>query len=98
MGDNTALSKDRADEAVGTIIELFSICKEVNFGKFKISNLLTLYPSVFIPTLIYNCEAWSNLKGKDYQVLQTLQLDYLKRVMDVPRTTPNAALFLELSV
>ena len=37
-GDNTALCKDRADKAVGTIIELFSICKEVNFGKFKISN------------------------------------------------------------
>ena len=71
-GDNTALCKDRADKAVGTIIELFSICKEVNFGKFKISDLLTLYQSVFIPRIIYNCEAWSNLKAKDYQVLQKL--------------------------
>ena len=97
-GDNTALCKDRADKAVGTIIELFSICKEVNFGTFKISNLLTLYQSVFIPRLIYNCEAWFNLKAKDYQVLQKLQLNFLRRVMDVPRTTPNAALFLELGV
>ena len=91
-GDN------RTDKAVGTIIELFSICKEVNFGKFKISNLLTLYQSVFIPRLIYNCEAWSNLKAKDYQVLQKLQLNFLKRVMDVRRTTPNATLFLEVGV
>ena len=75
-GDNTALCKDRADKAVGTIIELFSICKEVNFGKFKISKLLTLYQSVFIPRLIYNFEAWSNLKAKDYQVLQKLQLNF----------------------
>ena len=97
-GDNTALCKDRTDKAVGTIIELFSICKEVNFGKFKISNLLTLYQSAVIPRLIYNCEAWSNLKAKDYQVLQKLQLNFLKRVTDVPRTTPNAALFLELGV
>ena len=97
-GDNTALCKDRADKAVSTIIELFSICKEVNFGKFKISNLLTFYQSVFILRLIYNCEAWSNLKAKDYQVLQKLQLNFLKRVMDVPRTTPNAALFLDLGV
>ena len=65
-----------------------------------ISNLLTFYQSVFIPKLIYNCEAWSNLKAKDYQVLQKLQLNFLKRIihMDVPRTTPNAALFLELDV
>ena len=48
-GNNSALYKDRADKAVGTIIELFPICKEVNFGKFKISKLLTLYQSVFIP-------------------------------------------------
>ena len=79
-GDNTALCKHRTDKAVRTIIELFSICKEVYFGKFKISNLLTLYQSVFIPRLIYNCEAWSNLKAKDYQVLQKLQLNFLKRV------------------
>ena len=65
-GDNTALCKDRADKAVGIIIELFSICKEVNFGKFKISNLLMLYQSVFIPRLIYN---WSNHKATDDQVL-----------------------------
>ena len=90
-GDITALCKDREDKAVGTIIELFSICKEVNFDQFKISNLLTLYQSVFIPGLIYSCEAWSNLKAKDYQVLQKLQLNFLKWLMDVPRTTPNAA-------
>ena len=68
----------------------------MNFGKFKISNLLTLYQSVFIPRLIYNCEAWSNLKAKE--VLQKLQLNFLKRVMDVLRTTQNAALFMELDV
>ena len=97
-GDNTALYEDRADKAVGTIIELLSICKEVNFEKFKISNLLTLYQSVFIPRLTYNCEAWSNLKAKDYQVLQKLHLNFLKQVMDVVRVTPSAALFLELGV
>ena len=53
-GYNTALCQDRADKAVDTIIELFSICKEVNFGKFKICNLLTLYQSTFIPRLIHN--------------------------------------------
>ena len=64
---DTTLCKHRADKAIGTIIELFSICKEVKFGKFKISNPLTLYQSVFIPGLIYNCEAWSNLKTKIFK-------------------------------
>ena len=97
-GDDTALCKDRAGKAVSIIIELFSISKELNFEKFKTSNLLTLYQSVSIPRLSYSCEAWSNLKAKDHQVLQNLQLNVLKRVMDVPRTTPNAVLLLELGV
>ena len=44
-GDKSALCKDmedNSDNAVGTIIELFSICKEVNFRRFKVSSSLTL--------------------------------------------------------
>ena len=34
----------------------------------------------------------------DYQALQSAQLSYLRSVMEVPGSTPIAALFLELSV
>ena len=29
-------------------------------------NMLPLYESVFLPRLVYNCEAWSNLTSKEY--------------------------------
>ena len=44
-GDNIALCKDRADKAIGTIIELFSICKEVNFD----IQLINILPVSFHP-------------------------------------------------
>ena len=52
----------------------------------------------FLPRLIYNCESWSSLRTKDYQALQSPQFSYLRSVIEVPGSTPIAALFLERSV
>ena len=56
-----------------------------------------MYQSVFLPRLIYNCDLW-NLTHKDISSLQDAQLNFLRRVMKVPKSTPTAALFLELGV
>ena len=58
-GDNSEMIKDWVGKAVGTTNEIISLCKEVNFGKNQISNMLLLYRSIFIPRLIYNCETWT---------------------------------------
>ena len=60
--------------------------------------MLILYQSILLSRLIYNCECWPNLRTKDYQALQSAQLSYLPSVMEVPGSTPTAALFLKLSV
>ena len=70
----------------------------MKFGTRQIENMLTLYQSVFLPQLIYNCESWSNMTPKDYKVLQSAQLLYLRNVMEVSRATLTVALFLELEI
>ena len=59
--DNIALCKHRPDKPVGSTIEIISLFKETNFGKHQIYFMITVYQSVFLPRLIYNCESWSNL-------------------------------------
>ena len=97
-GSYADLCKERVDRARGSTHELLALCREVTFGTQQIETMLILYQSIFLPRLIYNCESWSNLKTKDYQALQSVQLSYLRSVMEVPGLTPIAALFLELSV
>ena len=63
-----------------------------------VSTMITMYQSVFLPKLIYNCESWSNLTQKDISNLQDAQLNFLTRVIEVPKSTPIAALFLELGI
>ena len=97
-GSYADLCKERVDRARGSTHELLALCREVTFGTQQIETMLILYQSIFLPRLIYNYESWSNLKTKDYQALQSVQLSYLRSVMEVPGSTPIAALFLELSV
>ena len=64
----------------------------------KLKTCLLLYRSVFLPRVIHNSEAWSNLSPKDVADLQKAQLSYLRRVLEVPRSTPTAALYLETGI
>ena len=67
-------------------------------GSKQIESMLVLHKTVFIPRLIYNCEAWSNLTPKDYLTLQTLQLTYLRNFLEVSKATPLAAMYLEIGI
>ena len=60
--------------------------------------MLVLYKAVFLPWLICNWEAWSNLDKDDYMMLQTSQLNYLRNVMEASRAVPITALYLDLGV
>ena len=47
--DYLKLCKEEAQKSFGKIIELISLCKEVNFGKTQISNMILLHHSVLVP-------------------------------------------------
>ena len=53
---------------------------------------------MFLPRLIYNCEAWSNMTKNDYETLKSQQLNYLRSIMELPKGAPIAALYLELDI
>ena len=44
------------------------------------------------------CEAWSNLKIKEINILRTAQLNFLRCMLEVNKGTPTAALYLELGI
>ena len=96
-GDNQKLCAERCSRAKGTVIELIEICEMV-CGRKQIEVMLLLSRSAFLPRLLYNCKAWSNLSKNYIKSLQASQLSYLRCVMEVPKSTPVAALYLELGI
>ena len=57
--------------------------KGINFGHGQIESLLILYKPVFVPRLIYNCEAWSGLTIKEINILRRSQLNCLRCMLEV---------------
>ena len=97
-GDNSDMCRERHLKAKGTSVELCSLSRGLSFGIRQIESMLILYKTVFVPRLIYNCEAWSKLKAADYKILQSAQLKFMRKILEVPRSTPTAALYLELGI
>ena len=67
-------------------------------GIHAVATLLLLYKSLFLPVLLYNAQAWSNLTKSETQDLQRVQLKFLKRSMHAPSSTSNPRTFLETGI
>ena len=98
QGDNSDTCRKRHLKPKGTSVELCSLSRGLSFGIRQIESMLTLYKTVSVSRLIYNCEAWSNLKAADYKLLQSAQLNFMRKILEVPRSAPTAALCLELGI
>ena len=71
---------------------------EIEVGVHHVNIMLLLYQSLFLSTMLFNSQTWSNLRKKDLDSLRTLQLKFLKRILGLPSSTANAFTFLELGV
>ena len=95
-GNNTDLTEDKSKKAKAAMVNCLAMCNEVTMGMFFVKSSMILYQSVFLFILSFNCQIWRNMTKTDLKQLETTQLQYLKRVMRAPLSTPNSFVFLEL--
>ena len=74
------------------------MCTDITLGFYVLQALMLTYKVVFIQTLLYGASVWTNLTKGEINKMQILQLQYLKRSLQVPRSTCNCVVFLELGV
>ena len=97
-GTNSDLVDGRIKKARACMINSLSMCGDVTLGAYAVESLTLVYKSVFIPTLLYGCQVWTRMTKNEETKLQTIQLQFLKRILHVPRSTCNCFVFLELGV
>ena len=97
-GNNKDLVNDRIQRGNACIVNSISLCNELSLGKYMLTTLIVLYGAVFLPTVLFNSQAWSDLKQSELYRLQVVQLKFLKRSMKVPSSCPNAGTFLEFGI
>lgn len=97
-GNNDDLIEDRAKRGTATTISIQGLMREASLGTHTLSVYLLLHNAIFISSVIFNSEAWSNVTEKNIATLTTIQLRYLKKMMDVRQATTNAFMYLELGI
>ena len=97
-GSNSNLVCDRVRKGKAVTVSILSLSNQTTLGHHSIRTSLILYKSVFIPSVLFNAQAWSNITVTQINQLRATQLKVLKRIMCSPNSTPNAFTFLELGI
>ena len=67
-------------------------------GNMEVSVKLLLYDKTITKTVFYNMEAWTNLRQGDKQRLEVIQGKILKKLLNIPKSTPYWGLLIELGI
>ena len=96
--NNEDMMVEREKKAIGKLISIFATTNEVTFGAYLYESLLIMYRAKYLPTLITNCQSWTNITNKNIEKLRILQLKYLKKMLRVPQATANCFIYLETGI
>ena len=98
LGNNEDLIADRIKRGTAAMVSIHGFMRETSVGPYTLSVYLLLHNAIFLSSILFNCQAWSNITEKQIKELRTLQLRYLKKMMGVRSATANAFVYLELGV
>ena len=89
-GKNTENLKSRKVKLQATTIHINTIASSEILNKIETSVLLSLHEKISIPNLLSNSESWCLNKG-DQSELETIEVQALKNLFDLPTHTPTVA-------
>lgn len=66
--------------------------------QYELNLLPKLYRRIFVSSLLFNCQSWTNLRtSSDIKLQHQIQMK-LKQIMQVSYSTPNVGVYLELGI
>ena len=88
-----ATVKDREAKIKGACYEVAAIIEDWRaqcLGGFRCA--LDLFQLAIIPSVLYNSETWVQIPAEAVEILENLQLFFVRLILKVPQGTPKAAL------
>ena len=97
-GRNSLNIKARVSKGRGIIKRIMNILSCIPFGKLFYQIAILLRNSLLVSSILCNSEAWFNLTKADLNMIETIDLEFLRKILKAPISTPKEILFLELGV
>ena len=87
--------QERLKKAKAQTTQSFVVIDRKKLNRKRIEVGIKLLQTVVIPTLTTGAETWTKLTEKEKHDINSIQTQYLTRLLKIPRTTPRSALLTE---
>ena len=86
---------DRRSKGMGMISEIITILDGLCLGSHYFRAAIMMRQSMLLQVLLTNSETWLRLPQKDLEKLEGIDRTFLRRIFQVPNSTPIPFLYLE---
>ena len=86
----------RVKKGYEKIKQIFNYLDDICFGKFHFVVAKILRETLFLSSLLLNSEAWYSIDKKSIEELEKVDNILLKKILELPSSTPAAFVHLEL--
>ena len=95
-GRNIKNIKARVLKGKGTINRIMTYLDGIPFGKFYFEIAIILRSSLMVSSILFNSEAWYNVSKAELDLIESVDLIFLRTILKCPKSTPKEMLYLEL--
>ena len=95
-GRNVKNINARIVKGTGIANKMITLLDAIPFGKHYVEIGMILRNSLLISSVLFNSEAWYNLTESELNLLETVDVTFLRQLLQAPKGTPKEMLFLEL--
>ena len=73
----------------GIVNNIMTYLEGIPFGKFYFQIEVILRNSLLVSSMLFNSEAWYDVTNAELELLETVDLLLLRRIVNAPDYTPN---------
>ena len=90
--------KETESKASRIIREINGISSKQNVGQEEIRVKIKLFETCIIPAIFYGFEVWGKILKSEMQAIEKIQNQSLKKILQLPVTTPSTGLLMETGI
>ena len=95
-GRNIFNIKARVAKGQGIVNQILTIMQSLPIGRRYFEVGLILRDSLLVSSLLFNTEAWYNITNAEICLLESIDNQFLRRLLNAEKGTPKEILYLEL--
>ena len=94
-GRNVKNIKSRVAKGTGIISKILSILDGIPFGQYYYEVAMILRNSLLLSSLLCNSESWYNVTQAELNLIESVDLQFFRRILNVPKSTHKEMFYLE---